>query len=218
MKKAIFFIDGNNWYHNVKKYYNPSDIDIAKIVDLIKNKKEYSLVEIIWYVSVPSIEDGEKTYFQHLSFLDHLKNKGIQVVTRKLQRLSNKKILNKKADLINSLDLCNLCKPIIEAQFLEIDDIKRKEKGIDVSIVVDMINKSLIKKECDVCVLISGDADFVPALKLIKDSGKEVLTSAVPLGYSSELRKKFPYFILNQDTLKKCFRDYKDKDKTTSQA
>ena len=27
-KKAIVFVDANNWYHNVKKVFNPGDIDI----------------------------------------------------------------------------------------------------------------------------------------------------------------------------------------------
>lgn len=209
MKKAIIFVDGNNWYHNVKKYYNPSEIDIIKIADFIKSIKKYSIEEIRWYVSIPSIEDGEKMYFQHLAFLDHLKNKGVKVITRKLQRLSNNQILDKKKELLDSLDLCEFCRPIINAQFLEIVDIKKKEKGIDVWVATDMIKKSVITKECEVCILISGDADFVPALDLIKESGKEILISAVPLGFSSELRKKFPYLILNQNNLKKCFRDYK---------
>ena len=33
MKKAIVFVDANNWYHNVKKVFNPGDIDI-------KNRKK----------------------------------------------------------------------------------------------------------------------------------------------------------------------------------
>ena len=211
IKKAIVFVDANNWYHNVKKYYNPSDVDIVKVADFIKNLKKYSIAEIRWYVSVPSIEDGEKMYFQHLSFLDHLRNRGVKVISRKLQRLSNKEILKKKRILLDSLELCRVCRPLVESQFLEIADIRKKEKGIDVASAVDMINKCLIEGECDVCVLISGDADFTPALELIKKSGKEVLSSAVPAGYSSELREKFPYLILNPELLKECFRDYEKK-------
>jgi hypothetical protein len=32
----------------------------------------------------------------------------------------------------------------------------------------------------------------------------------VPWGYSAELRRKFPYFILRKETLLKCMRDYKE--------
>lgn len=68
-------------------------------------------------------------------------------------------------------------------------------------------------KQCEACILISGDADFVPALELIKEGNKDVLSSAVPWGYSSELRIKFPYLILSPDILKKCFRTYEKKEK-----
>lgn len=213
MKRVIVFVDGNNWYHNIKKYYNPSDVDITKIVDFISKIKKYDVLEIRWYVSVPSIEDGEKMYFQHLSFLDYLRNKGVKVITRKLQRLSSKQISKKKQDLLDSLDLCRICKPIIEGQFLDIADIRKKEKGIDVAIVVDMIRLCLMDDKCDVCLLISGDADFVPALSLIKEKGREVLTAMTPLGYSSELRRNFPFFILKAEILKECFRDYEGKKK-----
>ena len=107
-------------------------------------------------------------------------------------------------------DLCKNCRPLIEKVFLDLADVKRKEKGIDVWVAIDMIKESIIDKNCDACILISGDADFTPALELIKSHGKEVLTSMVPWGYSSELRQKFEYVILNQETLKQCLRAYKD--------
>ena len=94
--------------------------------------------------------------------------------------------------------------------FLDLADIKKKEKGIDVWVAIDMIRESVIDKNCDACILISGDADFTPALEIIKSHGIEVLTAMVPWGYSTELRQKFEYFILNQEILKKCLRDYKD--------
>ncbi|MHA1828008.1 MAG: NYN domain-containing protein [Candidatus Heimdallarchaeaceae archaeon] len=211
MKKAIFFVDANNWYHNVKKFFPPGDIDIKKIVELLAEAKQYEIVEIRWYASTPSIKDGERMYYRHMSYLEHLEKVGIRVIKRKLQRLSNEEILKKKKETIEELDLCEHCKPLIESVFLDLADLKKKEKGIDVWVAVDMLRKCLIEKVCEVCVLISGDADFVPALELIKKNGNEVLTSMVPWGYSSELRRKFPFFILRKETLMKCFREYKDK-------
>ena len=52
-----------------------------------------------------------------------------------------------------------------------------------------MLDLSVIKNKCDCCILISGDADFVPASKLIKKSGKEVFSTSLTKGYSFELRK-----------------------------
>src|SRR3989344_3783187 len=207
-KKAIFFFDANNWYHNVKKYFNPSEIDIQKLVKFLCDIKEYELVETRWYASIPSISDGEDIYYRHISYLENLEKKGVKVIRRKLQKLSNKEILKRKQETINNLDFCESCKNLAEANFLDLADIKRKEKGIDVWIGVDMLNLAIIEDKCDVCVLISGDADFVPALEILRNKGKEILTAMTPKGYSRELIEKFPFFILKKETLLRCFKDY----------
>lgn len=213
MKKAIVFVDANNWYHNVKKFFRPGEISIKKISDLISNNLKFNLIEIRWYASIPDIADGEEVYYEHMRFLSDLEKEGIKVITRKLQRLSSKEIIKKKRETIDSLDLCDNCNPLIEASFLDLADINRKEKGIDVWIAIDMVRKSIVEKECDICILISGDTDFVPAVKLIKKAGKNVLSAFVPFGYSTELRNSTEYFIIRKDTLTKCFRDYKGKKK-----
>ncbi len=210
MKKAIVFVDANNWYHNVKNMFEPGEVDIKKLANFICFIKGYILVEIKWYASTPSIADGEKVYYKHMSFLERLEKKGIKIITRKLQRFSNEEVLKKKRCTIENLDLCMHCKPLVESVFLDLTDFKKKEKGIDVWIAVDMIREAIINEKCDVCILVSGDADFVPSLDLIQAHGKEVLTTMVPFGYSSELRKKFPYFILRKETLNKCLRRFSD--------
>ena len=119
----------------LRKYHNPSEVDILKLVKLLAETKNYQIKEIRFYASVPSIEDSAETYYNHMAFLDSLKNKGVTVITRKLQKLSNKEILKRKQATINDLDLCENCKPSIEAHFLDLADIKRKEKGIDVGLL-----------------------------------------------------------------------------------
>lgn len=213
MKKAIVFVDANNWYHNVKNYRNPSEVDIIKIAKFLCDVKNFNLIEIRWYASVPNIADGEIMYYRHMSFLENLEKQGVKVITRKLQRLSTKEILKKKTKILDGLDLCDSCKPLIEAEFLDLANIKKKEKGIDVWLAVDMIKLCLMDGECDVCILISGDADFVPSLNLIKDKNKDVLVASVPSGFSKELRDKFEYFILRRETLSKCLKEWKDEKK-----
>jgi len=207
-KKAIFFVDANNWYHNLKRWFTPSEIDISKVVHFITKEKNIEILEIRWYASIPSIEDNKLDYMKHMKFLSILQEKGIKVITRKLQRLSNKEILKKRQELLESWDLCELCKPIVKESFLDITDHTKKEKGIDVWIAIDMV-KEAINNKLDCAVLISGDADFVPAFNLIKEINKRVLSCFVPRGYSNELRQKFPYLLLNREILNKCFRDYK---------
>lgn len=71
-----------------------------------------------------------------------------------------------------------------------------------------MIDLGVIKKECDCLVLFSGDADFIPALNLIKSNGKRVFVSSVYEGFSYDLRKKFPFFILDtKSIINNCLKD-----------
>jgi len=207
-KKAILFIDANNWYHNLKSWFKPGDIDIKKVADLISKEKNLDIIGIRWYTSMPSMEDNPLTYKNQRVFLGYLEKQGVKVITRKLQRLSTKELKKKREDLLNYWDLCANCKPIVEASFLDIADYNQKEKGIDVWIAIDMVKES-IDKNMGCAVLISGDADFVPAFKLIKQVGGDVLSCSVPNGYSNELRQKFPFLVLTREKLNKCVRDYK---------
>jgi len=86
--------------------------------------------------------------------------------------------------------------------------IKTKiEKGVDVLIASDMIRKTLVDKGCKVCILISGDADFIPSIQIIKDAGYEVIICSPKTGFSNELRQgKFRYLILTKEDLGKCLK------------
>src|SRR3989344_7131692 len=207
MRKAILFIDANNWYHNLKNWFKPSSIDIKKLSEFISKKMSINITEIRWYTSMPDIGDNPLIYKNQRAFLGNLEKQGVKIITRKLQKLSTKEIKKKREELLNSWDLCKVCKPIVEESFLDIADNHQKEKGIDVWIAIDMV-KEAINENLDCAVLISGDADFVPALNLVKEVGKEVLSCSVPRGYSNELRQNFPFLVLKRDKLNKCVKDY----------
>jgi len=124
-KSAIVFIDGNNWYHNVKSIVKkPRGIDFEKLGVLICKKFDLNLVEIRYYNSVPDIELGEENYYKHMVFLAGLRRKGVIVNTRKLKVVMSggKKL--------------------------------RIEKGVDVKVAADMIDFCLVGRRCDVCILI----------------------------------------------------------------
>ena len=78
----------------------------------------------------------------------------------------------------------------------------RKEKGIDVMIAVDMLNFCVLRDECDCCILVSGDTDFIPSAEIIKSYGKEVLSAFISHGYSTELRNKLRFFVMKEDFLR----------------
>jgi len=177
-KRAIIFIDGNNWYHNLKSIIDkPRTIDLKKLSKMICERFNLSLVEIRYYNSIPDIELGDVLYYKHMVFLDKLKKSGVVVRTRKLKKIR------------------------------EGGKILRVEKGVDVMISTDIVSKALVENECDCCVLISGDADFFPVMQLIKKAGKEVLTVSVLKGYARELLQgEFRFWILKKDDLNRCIR------------
>ena len=50
-----------------------------------------------------------------------------------------------------------------------------QEKAVDVKLACDML---MLRKIYDVAIIVSGDQDYVPAVEIIKDSGKEVFNVA----------------------------------------
>ena len=150
-------------------------MDFEKIGKLVCEKFGLSLIEVRYYNSVPDIDLGDENYYKHMVFLAGLKRKGVRVNTRKL------KVINSGGKKL------------------------RVEKGVDVMIAADMIDFCLVDGKCDVCVLISGDADFLPAMNVIKRQGSEVITASVGRGYSRDLRGgDFRYVVLKRGDLDLC--------------
>ena len=81
------------------------------------------------------------------------------------------------------------------------------EKGVDVLISADMVKKSLVENDCETCILISGDSDFIPVMEIIKTSKKEAISCCVLQGYARELLQgKFRYLILKKEFLEECLK------------
>jgi len=209
MEKAVIFIDGNNLYHNLKEMnIKPGNLDFEKFVKLICNKFNVSLNEVRYYNSVPTLRDGKKLYFSHLKFLDELKKiPKFNVIIRKLQVHSTKELLKEKQELIDSMDLCNSCRPVVEENILgAIGNIKKKEKGIDVKLAVDFIDYA-INRKAEILILVSGDADFIPALDLAEEKEAKVISASLAKGYSRQLRDKFKFFAIGKNKImEKCLK------------
>lgn len=207
-ERAIVFIDGNNIYHNLKSsWITPSDINLEKLSDFVCRRFKCTRARTIYYNSIPNIKDSESIYYKHMEFLTRVgRLKDFVVKTRKLQRLSTQEQLQSVEKELKGLKLCKLCRPIVEMHWKDyIGQINVKEKGIDVMIAVDMIVSTLINSESERAIIISGDADFIPAMDIILSQGKKVCSASVAKGYSFELRQKHEWFILDRDVLlKKC--------------
>ncbi|PIN95312.1 hypothetical protein COU53_00015 [Candidatus Pacearchaeota archaeon CG10_big_fil_rev_8_21_14_0_10_30_48] len=118
----------------------------------------------------------------------------------------NKNIYYNHLKFLDNLRKNNITVRIRKLKYIK--SIKTKiEKGVDVLIASDMIRKTLVDKECRVCILISGDSDFIPVMKIIKKAGYEIIVCSPKNGFSNELRQgKFRYLILNKEDLSKCLK------------
>ncbi len=203
MENAVIFIDGNNFYHNLRQMkIKLGNINFKKLVELICKHFNLMLKEVRYYNSMPTLRDGKGLYYSHLKFIDNLRNiNKFTILTRKLQVHSTKELLREKQELIESMDLCKNCKPIVEQNILDaIGNVKKKEKGVDVMLAVDLVDYA-IKNKADNLIVLSGDADFVPAMNLAKENNGKVLSASLAKGYSRELREKFDFFVLSKNMI-----------------
>ena len=93
----------------------PSNLDFQKLVNLICQQFNVELKEVRYYNSMPTLRDGKELYFSHLKFIDDLRKiPKFTIHTRKLQVHSTKELLKEKQELIDSMELCKNCKPIVE--------------------------------------------------------------------------------------------------------
>ncbi len=70
-----------------------------------------------------------------------------------------------------------------------------KEKGIDIMLVVDAVEEARSAAYSSI-LLLSGDADFVPAVNLIRSFGARTVNLHLYYGSSSELRNACDEHIL----------------------
>jgi uncharacterized LabA/DUF88 family protein len=68
--------------------------------------------------------------------------------------------------------------------------VQKGEKGVDVGIAVDMVVKM---PEYDVAILVSGDADFMPAVCQIKDNLKNVYQFSIGQGIPPNIKHLSPW-------------------------
>ncbi len=66
-------------------------------------------------------------------------------------------------------------------------------KQVDVSLTVDMLNHAH-RRNYDAAVLVAGDADYIPLVKSVIDSGRRVFLWFVSSGLSPDLRRSVDHF------------------------
>ncbi|MBI5236036.1 MAG: NYN domain-containing protein [Deltaproteobacteria bacterium] len=183
-ERVVIFIDGSNFYHGLKTSHKKTKVDFGKIAHKLANGRK--LVRTYYYnVPVDQNEDPIRYKEQQkiFSYLDK-----IQYFETTLGRLVRRE----------RAAICSNCKASERI-------VSHNEKGIDVSIAVDMLTMGF-KNIYDTAILVSGDGDFEKAIKGVKDLGKHVENAYVNMGHSKQLMRVCDKFVdLDAAFLKDCW-------------
>jgi uncharacterized protein (TIGR00288 family) len=192
--RVELFIDGSNFYHSLREHKQlPFNYD-----DLFARLSELFEIRMIHYYD--ATKDSGKDpygYSKQQTFHSMLKKLKwpITIRTRKLKYLVNvtPEQVNEVADRVGIQSRCK-AKLIELLRGLNLIRLT-KEKGIDVMLVVDSIEVAR-KGDLDAVILLTGDADFTPAVELIQSLKVRVINLHTYKGSSNELRSKCDEHIL----------------------
>jgi uncharacterized LabA/DUF88 family protein len=124
-------------------------INYKKLKNLFLNTGDH-LVSACYYTALPNDYDMEE---KHKTFLKILK-KDVRVRVRSVPLLTQTTNTEGAPPQFN-----------------------RYSKGEDILLACDMV-KGAYTNQYDVCILITGDGDFVPAVNAVQDAGKPVIVAS----------------------------------------
>lgn len=171
MEQSALFIDNSNFYHSLKDErrlpFPPADYD--KLFAELKDLG-FMLNKIFLYDAVKDISKEPHQYASQQKFHEGIRN----LASKWPVEIKTRKLKYRKAG----------------------KKFSKEEKGVDVLLVIDAIRVAMTKKIKSIIIL-SGDADFVPAVKFIEDELKvKVVNLHLYAGSSTELRTSCKRHIL----------------------
>ncbi len=168
MNRSIIYIDGFNLYYGALKGSSEKWLDLEKLFSLIRQD---DIIQQVWYFTARTGTPDQTTYLQAL-----------EAASQKLQIEYGLFKTKKVKCRVSGCSFGGLK----EFQMPE-------EKGTDVNIALRMLDDAY-RGLCDRMVLVSGDSDLVPTIRLIKQRFPSIkITVYVPArdkmrGAARELR------------------------------
>jgi uncharacterized LabA/DUF88 family protein len=172
MPRVAFFIDGFNVYHALdeqKKYWKYKWLNYAKLATCYITTKD--TVNNIFYFSALAYWNPEKVR-RHNILISGLKHFGVEVI------LGEFKLKDKK---------CRSCHCLYQTY---------EEKQTDVNISIKLFQEA-IYDNYDTAIIISGDSDLIPALKVVKTTfPTKQIGIIIPIGRRAESLKNTADFYM----------------------
>lgn len=131
-----------------------------RLEDLIKKlESKREIIKVYYYTALFNKNVNEEIHLKHKKFIE------------KLNKIENFEVI-----------LCNL------------KEIKTKDnkssfqiKGDDIHLATDLI-RGVYEDKYDIAIIVSGDEDFIPAIKLVQEKGKKVVNAFFPKSSSYLLK------------------------------
>ncbi len=186
---AALLIDGSNFYHALKKDgrlpFGPAGFGAL----FGKLAERFELKSILFYDALKDRIRDPDGYARQQKFHAGLRKLGLplEIRARKLKYVTNltPEQVREKGHEIGIVDAC---KEKLWSLLLALGVVRwTQEKGIDVMLAVDAIEAARCGKFGTI-LLLSGDADFVPAVHLIQSLAVQVVNLHPYHGSSTELR------------------------------
>ena len=181
--RAILFIDGNNWFHGLKRVgVNSYELDYQKVAEKVLGDR--TLRGIRFYIGkVSSDMKGIRIQQKRLAML---REQGVDVILGRLEQI--KKPMEespafKKISQILEQEAARIPDDI-RSMLTDLGEEKTTtyvEKQVDVRIAIDMVSMAY-RDEYDVAYLLSADGDFVPAVREVQRLEKKVFALSATSG------------------------------------
>jgi uncharacterized LabA/DUF88 family protein len=177
-ERVIVFIDGSNFYHGLKRNCSAKTGDF-KDIDFGKFVSKIignrKLIRTYYYNASVDQEKDPEKYRKQRQFFE------------KLRRIPNFKVT-----------LVRLQKRIIDGQ------TSYAIKGDDIHLATDLIVLAY-NNAYDTALIISGDADFIPAIKAVQEKGKQVENHYFRQGGSFQLRQECNHSVqITEELVNEC--------------
>jgi uncharacterized LabA/DUF88 family protein len=173
-ERVAIFIDGSNFYHSVKDTFGLHDNEVD-FNDLIKILNKGRMLIGVYYYNAP-LDRGYnmEVYRKQQKFFSNLKRiPDFHVILCRMRKI-------RKPD----------------------GTIEYTVKGDDIRLAVDMVS-SAYENRYDTAILVTGDGDFVPAIKKVQKLGKKVENAYFSVSRSSFLNRVCDFSICLDDVINK---------------
>lgn len=179
--RAVVFIDGANLYHALKTLgVRANAVDPLRVARKLVEFRD--LVEMRYYIAAVERTAPLRVHAAYLGLRERLARSPEVVV-----RTGHIQVLREPNPCARELHayLASLGVRIPGEVFRDLDQLATRhrqvevyrEKGVDVALACDLVD--LARRDgYDVAYLISGDADFVPAVEIVRSIGKRVFVAS----------------------------------------